>query len=252
MKLRELLQTIESIQQELKIATCFLCGGVPRDKVLGHLKDISDLDITNGEKTIDFLAKELGFQLRKTFKIDAKQMSDGHSSIFLGNLKIDFSSNFITPNIDIELAKMDLKNPSPMQRELFSRDFTCNALLMDLDLKTISDPTNLGFADIKKRVIKTCLLPEITLTTNKNRVIRAIYLAAKLDFDLDKSMMEFIKGNPQSVKLASEHTLIEKLNKAISFDADKTVHLLNELNLWNYIPISKELYPYYQKRRTKL
>ena len=248
MKLRELLAIMQTITIKLKIAQPMACGGVPRDRVLGRLQDISDLDITNGEKSIDFLAKELGSQLRKTFKLNVKQMSDGHSSIFLGNLKIDFSSNFIAPNIEGELSKIGIKSPTPMQKELFSRDFTCNALLMDLDLKTISDPTNLGFRDIKKRVIKTCLVPEITLTTNKNRVVRAIYLAAKLDFDLDESMMVFIKKNPQSVKFASQHTLIEKLNKAIEFDSDKTTHLLNELNLWNYIPISKELYPYYQKR----
>jgi poly(A) polymerase len=248
MKLRELLQLVREIQQKNEISPAFCCGGIPRDKLLNKLKEISDLDLTTGDKSIEYLAKELSIALGKYYSFDMKQMPDGHSSLFLGNLKIDFSSNFIVPNIDKILNDMGIQDITDMKRELFSRDFTCNALLMDLDLKTIFDPTNLGFSDIKKKIIKTCLSPEITLTSNKNRVIRAVYLAAKLDFDVDPSIIEWVNKYPGSVKLSSEHTLTEKLNKAMELNADRTVHLLDQMKLWNYIPITELLYPHYVKR----
>ena len=116
---------------------------------------------------------------------------------------------------------------------------------MSLDLKNIYDPTKRGFADIKEKKIKTCLSPEITLTTNKNRVIRSIYLAAKLDFDIDKSIIDFVKSKPETVKIASAKTLAEKTNEAFKWDADKTSYLLTQMNLWSYIPISENIYPYY-------
>ena len=104
------------------------------------------------------------------------------------------SSNFNTPNITELLVKQGIKEPTDLQREMYSRDFTCNALLLDLDLKTVIDPTKQGVKDIHAKVIRTCLAPEITLTANKNRVVRAIYLAAKLDFDLDPKNGRVDKG----------------------------------------------------------
>ena len=84
---------------------------------------------------------------------------------------MDFSSNFNAPNIESLLVNKGIAKPTEMQKEMFSRDFTCNALLLSLDLKDLIDPTHQGFKDIKERMIKTCLPPEVTLTTNKNRVV---------------------------------------------------------------------------------
>lgn len=238
---------MEDIQKRLEISKAFIVGGTPRDKILGRLKEISDLDITTGDKSIDFLVKEFSIYLSKYYVFDLRTIPDGHSSMILGNLKIDFSSNFLIPNINQILNKKGINNPTDMQKELFSRDFTCNTFLMDLNLKTISDPTNLGFKDVKEKIIKTCLDPEITFTTNKNRVVRAIYLSSKLDFDVDKKIIEWVRAHPDSIRFASEKTLSEKLNKAMELNSDRAVHLINQMNVWNFIPISKQLYPYYMK-----
>lgn len=246
MKLKELLQLMEDITTAKKLSPCFIVGGTVREKVLGRLDKISDLDLTTGDDGVSYLAKELSVVLGKQYKIQTKTMNDGHSSIFLGDLKVDFSSNFRVSGIESILTKMGIAHPTPMQKELFSRDFTCNALLMALDLKTISDPTQRGLKDIKNKTIRTCLAPEITLSSNKNRVIRAIYLAAKLGFELDKGIVEWVKKNPASVQIASASTLTEKLNSALEYDAKKTVRLIEEMGLWDHVPISKKLYPYYK------
>lgn len=245
MKLKDLLGLLQSIQKKGGLSRAFVCGGIPRDKLLNKLDRIEDLDITTGDKSVDFIAKDLVRLLDQHFHIKTKEMNDGHKSVNVGSLKVDFSSNFILPEIDSLLAKKGIKKPTEMQKELFSRDFTCNALLMTLDLKEIIDPTGMGFEDCKNKIIRTCLDPEITLTNNKNRVIRAIYLAAKLDFELHPELKSWIKSHPESVLISSEKSLSEKINKALGYNPEKTVKLINELNLWNYIPITKELYPYY-------
>ena len=94
-----------------------------------------DRHIGPNDEQVNFMLKELGENsldnfLNKKYNITRKVMDDGHSSIFLGNLKIDFSSNFIVGNIDELLNNIGISNPTNMQREIFSRDFTCNSLLM--------------------------------------------------------------------------------------------------------------------------
>jgi len=246
MRLKDLLHLINQIIVKNDLSKVKIVGGTPRDKVLGRLDRINDLDLTSGNKDVDYLSKELAIVLGKQYNIQFKTMADGHSSIFAGDLKVDFSSNFNVPGIENILGDMGIKNPTDMQKELFSRDFTCNTLLMDLDLKTITDPTGKGFQDIKDKKIRTCLKPEITLSSNKNRVVRAIYLAAKLDFDLDEAIIKWVKENPDSVRIASAHTLTEKLNEAFDYDAERAAKLISEMGLWQHIPISEKLYPYFK------
>lgn len=248
MKLHELLNIMKSVQTNIGSSEPYICGGTPRDKYLKRLDNISDLDITTGDKSIDYLSEKFSEELQNKYNVSRKKMEDGHSTIFIGNLKIDFSSNFNVPNIETILtSKMNIKKPTEMQKEMFSRDFTCNALLLSLDLKNIIDPTHKGFNDIKERKIKTCLSPEITLTTNRNRVVRAIYLASKLGFDIDQSIIDYVKKNPNSVRIATEKSLNDKLNEAFQRDAERASYFLTKMNIWGHVPITEIMYPYYNK-----
>lgn len=251
MKLKELLKILDETRKIINVDTPFIVGGAVRDKYTNKLSNISDIDITNGSSTINMLSDAFYKKLQEDYNINKKVMSDGHSSIFIGDLKIDFSSNFIVNNIENLLNKLNIKNPTNLQKEIYSRDFTCNTLLMTIDLKNIVDPTKRGFNDINKKTIVTCLEPNITLTSSRNRVIRAIYLACKLDFDVDNKIIEFVKKYPNSVKVASQKTLEEKLNFAFDKDSDKASYLINKMGLWDYIPITKSIYPFYIKEKNR-
>lgn len=239
---------MEDVQKKIGASEAFITGGTPRDRYLGHLENIADVDVTTGDKTIDYLSQEFAIELKKKYNITRQSMPDGHSTIHIGSFKLDFSSNFNAPNIDKLLLEKNIIKPTNMQKEMFSRDFTCNALLLAFDLKTLIDPTKRGFEDIKNKKINTCLDPKITLTTNRNRVIRSIYLACKLDFDIDDSIINFVKENPASVKISTDKVLNEKLNEAFTRDADKATFYLSKMGLWNYVPITEIMYPYYQQQ----
>jgi tRNA nucleotidyltransferase (CCA-adding enzyme) len=248
MKLRQLLSTMQTVQEKIGASPCYLIGGVSRDKYLGHLENISDIDITNGDRSIEFLSQEFAHELKKKYKITRKVMADGHSTIFIGNLKIDFSSNFNVPRIENMLQKMGIPHPTPMQKEIFSRDFTCNTLLISLDLKTLIDPTERGFRDISAKKIRTCLSPKTTLTSNRNRVVRAIYLATKLDFDVDEKIIEYVRSNPSVINVSTKKVMKEKLDEAFTRDPDKASYLVGKMGLWDHIPVSAIIHPYYMRR----
>jgi tRNA nucleotidyltransferase/poly(A) polymerase len=252
MKLRDLLNLIQKVSSNTGIKQTWICGGTPRDRVLGLIKnEIVDLDITTGDKKIHYLSKELELELKKVYSIKCKSLDDGHSSlIFTGNdFKIDFSSNFTNKNIDKHLLVKGIKNPTDLQREMFSRDFTCNALLLTIDLKKITDPTYKGLEDIKKRVLNTCLEPNITLHDSPNRIIRTVYLSSKLDFDVPKEIVDWIIKHKDILRMENDKYLIKNINKAMEKNPERAVYLINKMDLWDILPITDSLRPYYNKKR---
>ncbi len=239
MTLTELLTLIQQVSIQYGISTPYICGGVPRDKVLNRVNDFNDIDITTGDTTIHHLAKETAIKLGSG--VVFRTMSDGHSRIIMGNLKLDFSSNFNVPGINHILREVGITNPTKMQSELYSRDFTCNTLLMSLNMDKILDITGLGVPDINNKILTTCLAPELTLGYDNKRIIRAIYLACKLKFDIDENVLDWISENPKLISNVKLDYLVKKLKKAVLYDKEKTIALLDSLKLWKYIPIIPEL-----------
>lgn len=241
---------MQDVQKKIGSSPAYICGGTPRDRYLNQVEKISDVDVTTGDKTVQFLAQELSSALGNQYNIVTKNFDDGHSALHIGNFKMDFSSNFNVENIEEILVKMGIAKPTEMQKEMFSRDFTCNSLLLSLDLRVLLDPTKKGLKDMKEKKIRTCLNPEITLTTNRNRVIRAVYLSSKLGFDIDESIIEFVKKNPGSVKISTPNSLAEKLNSAFKLDGDRAAANITKMGIWGEIPITEEVRPYYLKKES--
>jgi tRNA nucleotidyltransferase/poly(A) polymerase len=249
MKLKDLLSEMKEVQQKIGASEPYICGGVPRDKYMNNLSNVSDIDITTGDKTVDYLSLELYNKLSAKYNIFRKIMDDGHSSIYIGKFKIDFSSNFNAPNIDALLKDRGVDKPTNMQKEIFSRDFTCNALLMPIDLNKILDLTQNGFNDIQNKKIKTCLLPSETFMSNPDRalirIIRSVYLSCKLDFEIDDAIIEFVINNISKINTSNNKGVSKKINDAFAKNPNKASFYLTKMNLWNYIPITEVVYPHY-------
>lgn len=243
MNLGDILNEITKISQDIGASTPFICGGTPRDKYMNKVEEVADIDITTGDDTIHHIAKEASIRFRGP-NASYKEMGDGHATLVVDGIKIDFSSNFVVPGIDQLLTNAGLKNPTDMQKELYSRDFTCNALLMSMDLKKILDPIGLGIQDINSKILRTCLPAKITLGIDNKRIVRAIYLAAKLKFKLDDEIKKWIKENPEKINVEDKGYVTKKLNQALEYDPKITVGLLDELGLWRVVPPSDQLTKY--------
>jgi tRNA nucleotidyltransferase/poly(A) polymerase len=244
MELKDALNVVSQTAKELGTSTPYICGGTPRDKVMGRPMSIEDIDITTGDQSVKILARGVAQKIRGP-GINFKEMGDGHSQLTMPGLKLDFSTNYIQPGVKNMLVKAGLANPTPMQLELYSRDFTCNALLMTLDLKKIVDPIGLGIKDIRERVLRTCLPAKITLGSDPKRVVRVIYMAAKLGFRVDDEIVRWVKENPAAlVPPGRENYVTDKINEALKYDPSITVRLMDRLGLWRYAPVSDQLLPY--------
>lgn len=243
MKLSELLLNIDKLGQSKGLSPCKIVGGLARDKVLNRTKEINDVDLTTGDGGIHYLAKECSIVMRSP-SLKYFVMPDGHARITIQDFKLDFSSNFRIPNIDEILKTMNIESPSEMVKELYSRDFTCNTLLMSMDLKNIEDPIGRGVSDINDKVLKTCLVPDITLGQDHKRVARIIYLSAKLGFEVDKEILNWVKEHPETLTDCKQDYLAKKLTKALNYNKDITLHLLDSLGLWPYVPATEAFIPF--------
>jgi len=251
MTLKEILDIIIKLSQDENISTTYICGGIPRDKLLHKITDkITDIDLTNGDKSISLVADKLYDILSENYKIKIRTNNDGHKAINIGNLKIDFSSNFIIPDIDKILLNIGIKNPTNILRETYSRDFTCNSLLMPLDVKKIIDPTNQGIKDINNKIIKTILSPDITLKYNPSRIPRLIYLAAKLDFKIDQPIIDWVKNNTYYLTYVPKDMISKKIEKALEINPDIATYYINKMDMWKRIPITNNIYPFFVKNKT--
>ncbi len=240
MILGDLLSLITTVAKDKGISVPFIVGGTPRDKVMGRLDHISDLDITNGDASIHSLAKEIAIKLGKT----ATYLKfEDHSTVRVDKVKLDFSSNFMSPEVKGRMERAGLKNPSPMLMELYSRDFTVNTLLMTMDLKTIKDPTGMAIKDINKKLIRTCLPAPITLRDDPKRIVRSIYLGAKLGFELDKEIINFVHKYPDMINQAKPEFVTRKLVQAYNYNKETAYKLLDQLGLWKKVKINKQFLP---------
>lgn len=245
MKLREILKIIENISKDKGYSQPYLCGGLVRDKYRDDLSLINDIDITTGDKTVFLLADSIFEYFSKKFDLKTRTNNDGHKSIEFANLKIDFSSNFNHPLAEQEMVKKNI-NVTNLLKEMYSRDFTCNALLSDMTFTKIFDPTTKGASSINEKKLIAPLSPEITFHDDK-RLIRAIYLAAKLNYDLSEDCVEYLKTSDLFVNQGS--FLKNKIDESLDMNAEKSLKIINDCNLWDRIPMTEKLYSFYKDKK---
>jgi tRNA nucleotidyltransferase (CCA-adding enzyme) len=111
-----------------------------------------------------------------------------------------------------------------------------------MSLRKISDPTGLGIDDIKKKIIRTPLPSRITLRDDPKRVVRAVYLAAKLGFEVEADIITWVKANHELInKEVSAGFAKKKLSSAAEKDIQKTIRLLDQMDLWKVVAVPMNL-----------
>jgi len=241
MKLDELLSIIEKTAADNGINKPMLVGGVPRDRLIGLVdkkSEIRDVDITTGNKD----SLKLAILLNK--KLEGSRYTvfdDGHVSVDIQGLHFDFSSNFVALGVKEELAKKGKENPSAMELELFSRDFTMNTLLETLNFETMCDLTGEGISDIKMKIIRCPINPEITIGVDPRRILRAIKFSIKFGFGIEDSLKTAMLNNHRKISELPKKFVSDKATEIALLDADKGIDMLIEYKLLPLIPLSKTL-----------
>jgi poly(A) polymerase len=122
--------------------------------------------------------------------------------------------------------------PASLAEDLLRRDFTVNALLMDLDGQ-VHDPLG-GLADLRRRVLRTPRDPMETFNDDPLRMLRAIRLAVQLGFELDPALPPAIRRLRERVRppvLSVERVNDELRKMLLSEQPARALRLLDETGL---------------------
>jgi len=237
MKLSDLLRSLDRIAKEHRISTPYIVGGLPRDREFGVAEEIKDVDITTGDNGSFALAMAVS---REWPEAHFRAYNDGHSSVDFKNIRLDFSNNFNLPDIKKNLSEIGITDPTKIQRELYSRDFTINTLLQPMDLsKTPIDATGRAMSDIKNKILQTPVDPELTIGHDARRILRAIKLSLQFNLSINPKLEEaMIKYRGGIKDLALAHVK-KQVNQMLNIDAKKALDMLAEYKLLPIIPLSR-------------
>ena len=204
---KEILKKINSLGY-----TAYIVGGAVRDYLLNISSNDCDLTtnmpldlIKNHFKVLDngsdyesvtILYKEYSFEITH-FRRDMEYMDHRHPKVMLVDNYLEDSKR---------------------------RDFTINALAMD------SSGEILDFYDGIKD------LKEKHFTEDALRILRGLYFASKLDFEIESNTLFAMVDKKELLALLSTERLYQYFIKIFYADTDRGIRYINELNLFQYIP----------------
>lgn len=199
----------------------YLVGGSSRDLLFARFFD--DVDIATNAP-LDFIYK--------TFKVVNE---DGKS---MGSIKINYK------NIIIELTKF--RTEKYLEKSTFPkidkfvddplldanrRDFTINAIYLDLTNNEILDPFD-GVKDLFSFTLRFIGDPLTRIKEDPSRIIRGIRLAYKLNIKIDEKTNEAFKENISELDRLSSNRFNKEIEKMIEeIGENRTSSILQEYNI---------------------
>jgi tRNA nucleotidyltransferase (CCA-adding enzyme) len=191
----------------------YVIGGFVRDMLLerGKAKDIDVVTIGDGIQLAQAVADKLDnvtkVQIFKTYGT-AMIKTNAVEIEFVGARKESYTEESRNP----EVSKGTLEDDQNR------RDFTINALAISLNKASygeLLDPFN-GIQDLKNKIIRTPLDPDITYSDDPLRMMRAIRFATQLNFRIEEKSLEAISNNKDRIKIISKERIVVELNKILS------------------------------------
>jgi poly(A) polymerase len=117
------------------------------------------------------------------------------------------------------------------EEDAFRRDFTLNALFYDIETYSIIDYVG-GLEDIRARVIRCIGNPDDRFQEDPVRMMRAVALAARLDFTIDPPILRSIERYHGELARSAAPRLMEEIYKVLrAGSAEKTFRGLVETGL---------------------
>ncbi len=140
---------------------------------------------------------------------------------------------------DAQLIHRDNTFGTP-EEDAFRRDFTVNALFYDIASFAIIDYVG-GLDDLREGVIRCIGDPEIRFKEDPVRMLRALALAARLDFTIEDPIYDAIGQLRHEIANSSAPRLLEEYYKILrAGSSEKTFQGLSAAGLLE--PVSQELH----------
>jgi poly(A) polymerase len=100
------------------------------------------------------------------------------------------------------------------EEDAFRRDFTVNALFYDIGTFSIIDYTG-GLKDLDARLIRCIGEPEVRFLEDPVRMLRAVVLAARLEFTIDDASLDAIEHHKHEIARSAAPRLLEEYYKIL-------------------------------------
>jgi poly(A) polymerase len=121
------------------------------------------------------------------------------------------------------------------EEDAFRRDFTVNALFYDIGTFAIIDYVG-GLDDLDARVIRCIGDPEVRFLEDPVRMLRAVVLAARLQFQIDEPIMDAIGVHRHEIARSASARLLEEYYKILrSGHAEQALRQLRATSLMKEI-----------------
>jgi poly(A) polymerase len=117
------------------------------------------------------------------------------------------------------------------EEDAFRRDFTINALFYDPRTFRVIDYVG-GVRDLSERLIRTIGEPDLRMREDPVRMIRAVRLAAKLDFEIEPATARAIERCASDLTRASTPRLVEEIYRTLMLaNSARALSLMERLGL---------------------
>jgi poly(A) polymerase len=194
----------------------YLVGGFVRDLLLSRpSKDIDVVCVGSGIELAHRVAENWGKSFGHTPQVSFFK-NFGTAMLRAGDWEVEFVG------ARKESYQRDSRNPiienGTLEDDQQRRDFTINALAISLNthnLGELIDPFE-GVQDLRRKIIKTPLEPDITFSDDPLRMMRAIRFATQLGFDIEPNTYEALRNNKERIQIISQERITDELNKIIS------------------------------------
>lgn len=228
---KPLFRKISEVADEMGVE-CYVIGGYVRDLFLNRPScDIDVVVVGSGIRLAEAFCKSLGrgahLSVFRTFGT-AQVKWHGHEIEFVGARSESYSSDSRKPVVEV----------GTLEDDQCRRDFTINVLALCLNGKhfgELVDPFG-GVDDLREKIIRTPLDPDITFSDDPLRMMRCVRFASQLGFYIYDETFDALERNAERIKIVSQERIIDELNKIIlSSHPSKGLVDLQRAGLLQYI-----------------
>ncbi len=205
-----------------------LVGGSVRDALLGRLGH--DLDFTTSARPDETHALLRRFtpstwDIGKEFgTIGAMKRAEGHE------WQIEVTT-FRADAYEEHTRKPVVAFGDSIDEDLVRRDFTVNAMAIDVATRRFIDPHG-GLQDLAAGILRTPTEPEVSFSDDPLRMLRAARFASRLGFHVGNEVVAAMRGMAERIDIVSVERIQGELNALLLTDSPRAgLDLLVETGL---------------------